>query len=445
MGVKVRAESREVKRPLQILLLHALSGSRRALRWASDMELLFQNNSEGTQVLAHHIDQDIPQFVKNYDFDAVFLTASSIANTIPERHYSKMMDRLSFLRDSPSVKVAFAQDDYFYSDVRDTLYVDLGIDLLYSVCPPSYWSELFPKFLDSGQTARRGFTTYVTPGLRNVTGSGAPIESRKYDVSYRTFGEGVFPNVIGSAKAELGESFARLTKGRGLSLNISNKKKDMLTGEKWLHFLGNSRATLGSPSGSSVIIRTHEVAMRARELRLHSKASTPDELEALCYRDSDRGLRITAISPRNLEAAAMGAVQVLIRDPYDGLLMPWEHYVPLESDFSNLDDVLEALRDYPMMIEIATNARAHLLSRPELQAENHVNDVLDFVSGRVEQRAKRSDRFTSSFQELAERHRKSVHTPSLRRSELRDTVSSRTPDSLLLLAAKFARGKKSST
>src|SRR5262249_22203739 len=80
------------------------------------------------------------------------------------------------------------------------------------------------------------------------------------------------------------------------------------------------------------------------------------EIEAACFPGLDGTLALFALSPRHLEACATRTCQILIEGNYNGVLRPWEHYIPLKRDFSNLDEVLEIVkRDElrPAMIERA--------------------------------------------------------------------------------------------
>src|SRR5690606_9448857 len=52
-----------------------------------------------------------------------------------------------------------------------------------------------------------------------------------------------------------------------------------------------------------------------------------------------------AIGPRHFEAVMTKTCQVLIRGHYSGVLQADKHYIAIEDDFSNLDAVLETLKD----------------------------------------------------------------------------------------------------
>jgi hypothetical protein len=51
------------------------------------------------------------------------------------------------------------------------------------------------------------------------------------------------------------------------------------------------------------------------------------------------------ISPRCFEAAAMKTLMVLYPGEYSGRLMPFRHYIPLQKDHSNMQEVVEILHN----------------------------------------------------------------------------------------------------
>ena len=71
------------------------------------------------------------------------------------------------------------------------------------------------------------------------------------------------------------------------------------------------------------------------------------------------------ISPRHFEAAALRVCQVLFEGRYSGAMEPMRHYIPLAKDFSNLDRVLELIRDADVRRELTENAYADLIASGE--------------------------------------------------------------------------------
>jgi hypothetical protein len=51
------------------------------------------------------------------------------------------------------------------------------------------------------------------------------------------------------------------------------------------------------------------------------------------------------VSPRVFECAAHRTAMILFPGEYSGLVEPWVHYIPLQKDFSNMEEVVAALHD----------------------------------------------------------------------------------------------------
>jgi spore maturation protein CgeB len=51
------------------------------------------------------------------------------------------------------------------------------------------------------------------------------------------------------------------------------------------------------------------------------------------------------ISSRHFDAIGTGTCQILLRGRYNDILAPDEHYLPLDDDFANLDEVVDRFRD----------------------------------------------------------------------------------------------------
>jgi hypothetical protein len=112
-------------------------------------------------------------------------------------------------------------------------------------------------------------------------------------------------------------------------------------------------ASLHDPRG---LIHTKVQSYRVR----HPEA-TFDEIEEHCFKGKDMKHEFTAISPRLFESAMAGTCQILQREDYLGVLEPWRDYIPLESDYSNIDVVLKVMKDLDKCQLIVENAKKALV------------------------------------------------------------------------------------
>ena len=86
--------------------------------------------------------------------------------------------------------------------------------------------------------------------------------------------------------------------------------------------------------------------------------------------------RYVAISPRHLEACATRTCQVLVEGEYDGVLVPNRHYLELKRDFSNIEEVLEAIKRDDLRDEITENAFRDIVESGRYTNRSFVDVVL---------------------------------------------------------------------
>jgi hypothetical protein len=92
----------------------------------------------------------------------------------------------------------------------------------------------------------------------------------------------------------------------------------------------------------------------------------------------------SAISPRLFEAAALGVCQILEEDDYlEGALVPWVHYVPLKSDFSNIQEIAEFMRCGEEVEVMVNNAKKALIDSGTFSYHSFVQEVLSEELGHM--------------------------------------------------------------
>lgn len=380
-------------RPLNILVLHGMGPRESWVSSWADVELMFPRIDTRNRYLVHDCSRPVPPVLKSFDFDAVVMMSTFMDWVKDRRPGDPRLEQYAFLRTSVAHKIVFAQDDYWLSEVRDAFYTDSRVDAVYSVIEPQHWPHLMPRYARSSGVIRQGYTTYLSERMLSLGSLATPWERRVCDVVYRAAGRPTFPNKLGVLKANLGEMFASaLGEGHGLVLDLSTDPARFIRGDKWYEFIVGSKAILGSKSGSGVNVRSYDVVERLQQfLESHPGASYQD-VEQAVFLPSDTSAEFTGVSPRNVEAAMLGTLQILVEGHYGGFLRPQEHFVPLREDMSNARDVLELLRNPERCGVIADSCRATLLAQRALYPEHVVGEVLELVREGRGRRAARSAR-----------------------------------------------------
>ena len=266
------------------------------------------------------------------DSDMVIVTYELIGlRNLPIWNVLRQRMRL-FLRNA-KVRVLMPQDDYSRSDVLDEFVASENFEFVFS--PISDWARLqqfskpFSKrAIDYGQRVR-----YLPPQLGERAGK----------------------------KGLLAIKFAQVASEAGFVCDVSTKPDDVFVGDEWWKFLGNTKFTVSRRGGASMADPTGRLADKVRRYQLRHPEI---EIEELSKRLSFKGGRegdFSAISPRLFEAAAMGVCQILEPDHYVDGLRPWVHYLPLLKDFSNIEEVLDVMRDDDRCGEIVKASQDILL------------------------------------------------------------------------------------
>jgi hypothetical protein len=182
----------------------------------------------------------------------------------------------------------------------------------------------------------------------------APLEERPIDLGYRAFENDV---ALGHReRRELAERFSAAAEGNGLRVDISLDARDRLDELGWADFLNRCKGQLGSEAGGDYFELTDETRDAVNAFRAENPDAPFEEIWARFFRDYRQPVPGRILSGRNVEAAGTKTVQLLLRGAYGGYFEPDVHYVPIEKDFSNLDEAIAKFRDPAVCERVRANA-----------------------------------------------------------------------------------------
>ena len=115
-----------------------------------------------------------------------------------------------------------------------------------------------------------------------------------------------------------------------------------------------------------------------RYLSIFPRASF-EEVERECFPGLDGKHAFTAISPRNIEAALAGTVQIATVGDYNGILKKDEHYIALDPDCANIREVSQIMKNRTETKKIAQKCKEAILSVDDLRAKNHASRLISHI------------------------------------------------------------------
>jgi hypothetical protein len=266
------------------------------------------------------------------------------------------------LRNFSGVKVLAVQDEYEYTDTLKAAIKDIRFNIVLTCVPQDNLEYVYPKSEFPDVEFITVFTGYVPDSLASGVPTPTPLAERPIFIGYRGRDIGGRFGRLGFDKFEIGRRMRELCSARGIETDIAMDEASRIYGKAWFDFVGNCRAMLGSESGSNVFDFDGSIATRFKEMTAANGGVPPsyiDFLPMVAERDSE--IEMGQISPRVFECAMMRTPMVLFKGRYSDAIVPDEHYIALDKDFSNLDEVLSRLNDLPALEAMAQRAFDHLV------------------------------------------------------------------------------------
>jgi hypothetical protein len=282
--------------------------------------------------------RDLPAAIELDRFDIIVVHYSIFGTllSLPEQTIER-------LRATQALKVVYVQDEH--RNVRARLEALRAIDtgVLFTCVPTDKISTIYGEAALPGVLKLNTLTGYVDTDL--LYSKVPSWSARPVDVGYRGRRPPIWLGRLGQEKVAIALRFSDDSKRYGLKCDISVDEEDRLYGSAWLHFIQNCKAVLGTESGASCIDFDGAI-QRAVEEHLRRDSTVAEEyLYELYVAATDGTVAMNQISPRCFEAAALRTVMILYPGSYSGILVPWRHYIPLEKDHSNMQNVVEILLD----------------------------------------------------------------------------------------------------
>lgn len=362
---------------LNILILHRMGDPKKWRSAVRELELALPEQRPEHNYVIHDAELPLPPFIKDIPFHAIIMGPTFLGARRYPGLYKRIKKEYAFLKMTSAYKIGLPQDDYDCADNLDSWAVDWRFDELVTVLP-EFKSIIYPKFSKNGRI-RSGYTGYVSNKWIEQWSELIPHQTRAVDVCYRA--SRLPPNFgkIGYIKGHIGEFFLKHAGESNLVFDISTDPKHMIPGSRWNQFIANSKTCLTTNSGSSILDRDGSIRLRVNEyLSLNSRASFEEVREA-CFKGLDEKCNMTALSPRNIEAALAGTVQIAVSGEYGGIFKKNEHYFHLEDDASNAKEVLDSIRDLDRIKKIANSAKEAVLGVRELRYDYHLDTILNNI------------------------------------------------------------------
>ena len=378
-----------------------------------ELEYMLQNHFPQFNHIVHDGSLPLPAYIKDIDWNGIVLGSTFLCKCIHPNEFKKTLIDYAWIKNSSAIKIALPQDDYDCSQILDNWMTDWNIDLLFSVLTNNL-DVIYPKYSKVGKI-RLAYTGYISKKWILKWKKVKAHNQRSIDVSYRASDLPENFGKIGKLKSLIATRFLNSVKHKNLILDISTRNEDLIPGDKWHDFLEDSKFCLATPSGSSLLDPTGEYRKNVYKYKLKNPFATFEEVENACFFSKDGKYEFTAISPRNIEAALAQTVQIATPGNYSNIMNPVEHYIPLNEDCSNIDEVVRMMNDSILIHEIKKNLKEKIINTPDLYLNNFASKIIDFIkdnthnTNQLNDNNKLINKYRNEFDVISERYWKNFY------------------------------------
>ncbi|MGD8813721.1 MAG: hypothetical protein PVI78_04515 [Anaerolineales bacterium] len=320
---------------------------------------------------------NLPTYFKENDFDLVVFHTTFLSVRWKRAGFIERCRQLAGLMDLKAVKIALPQDEFLNADLLCDFVRDFEIDWVFSVAPASEWPKIYAGLDFDRVKFERVLTGYLDEAtVRKIDRLAKGERSRPIDIGYRTKPPRFWLGRHGTLKSEMAVPFQEKAPKRGLQVDISTRKQDTILGDDWYRFLLRCKYTIGVEGGATILDRDGMIKTRTNlYLAKHPDASF-EEAEAACFPDAEGSLSLYALSPRHLEACATRTCQILVEGEYNGALRPGDHYIELKRDLSNVDQVLDLIKQDRLRQRITETAHKEIVQSGRYSYKSFVEFVV---------------------------------------------------------------------
>lgn len=349
--------------------------SRNSTRVTTTYEYLtaFEKYWPGDVAYLHVANEAIPELgFRNYDV----LLHNYCARLCFEGYVSE--DYKKAVRNFKGLKILSVQDEYDHTDVLKAAIKDLGFDIVLTCVPRDQIHLVYPSYEFEGVEFLTVLTGYIDDS-GPISSPRVKLAGRPNVVGYRGRNIGVRYGQLGFDKYEVGRWVRAYCQERGIKHDIEMDNADRIYGSKWAEFIRSCRTMLGSESGSNVFDFKGSFERKFNGIDFESpKASAVLGELALIEKKFDVG----QISPRVFECAQNYTPMILYEGRYSDIIQPYQHYLPLKKDHSNIEEVFQAVERIDDLEDMATRAYEHLVASGQHSYRSFVEKVVKTVRGR---------------------------------------------------------------
>lgn len=273
------------------------------------------------------------------------------------------------------MKILIIQDEYDHVEMTRKWMDKISFDHVFTCVPADSVDAVYPRSRFPRTIFTQVLTGYVPENPIFQT-EPVPMEQRTLRIVYRGRALPYRYGNLAREKYNIGFDVKELAQERGIAVDIEVDDSRRIYGADWPRFLASGRATLGTESGSNVFDFDGSLDLLSRQ---YEKLSYED-FHARFLAEREGKIRMNQISPKFFEAIHLRTALILFEGEYSGILEPHVHYIPLNKDYSNIEQVFERLEDVEYLNALTDRAYRDVIQSGKYSFRKFVSDIDELIS-----------------------------------------------------------------
>jgi hypothetical protein len=280
------------------------------------------------------------------------------------------------------LKIAIFQDEYDHFLWHEKTVIDIGINTIITCVPERYWPDVFRGEAFRQTEFINSLTGYVPESALHLPPP-KPLRERNWAIGYRGRPIAYHYGRLSQEKIIIGQRMKAICAERCIPVNIELTDEARIYGAAWPEFIENCRTVLGTESGSNVFDFDGTIKPAIDTYLKTHPDSDFESVHERFLKEHEGKVRMNQVSPRIFETIAMKTGLVLFEGEYSDVVRPWEHFIPLKKDFSNIDEVLAAVSDIPKLEAMTQRAYEEVIVSGKYHFKTFTQKIDVHISART--------------------------------------------------------------
>lgn len=337
----------------------------------------FFDTTTGYGMFTRDMARDFPALPGSpWDFSAydAILIHSSLRTNCEGRISNFLVDCLARF---VGPKILFIQDEYDHVEMTRSYIRRMGVTDIFTCVPDGGQNYVYPQDKLPKINFIRTHEGYA-PEEIPFSEYALPLRDRPIMIGYRGQKRPHYYGAAGYEEMVIGQRMKSAAGARKLPIDIEMEESQK-SNDDWYSFLGTCRATLGTEYNRSII----DFDGRLQKKSLEFSHLPYDEIYDREFKTYETPFSISQISPKIFEAISLRTALMCFPGDYAGVLRPSVHYIKIEKDFSNLDEVFEQLADDDIIEKMTNRAFEDIIAPGYYSYSRFVSNFDDWLDGRL--------------------------------------------------------------